>query len=119
MKTTLVGFNFLLHANTITSNTGPARTSENESQLPVSPVTYTQPMDGQCGSDIPSLGDMHWQLQAGEAFTDATNAQEGRKRKILMGMAHFGHCTRDGAEGCQGSSLRQPQHYSPFLSNKL
>lgn len=64
MKTTLAFFNFLLHANAITSNTGPARASENESRLPVAPVTYASPTDGQYDSDIPSLGDKHWQLQA-------------------------------------------------------
>lgn len=48
----------------------------------------------------PSLWDKHWQLQAWEAFTDTTNVTRSR------------HCTRDRAEGCQGSTLKQPRQHS-------
>lgn len=57
-------------------------------------------------------GYTHWQLQAWEAFIGATNAQEDRKRKLLMDMTHFRHSTRDGAEECQGSLSTTPFSFS-------
>lgn len=44
----------------------------------------------QLGLGISSLGGKHCQLQAWEAFRDATNAQEEkkRKRKRLMDLTH-------------------------------